>query len=77
MCLLLEHFIGIESLLSILIESLQIRDVWSVLQEIWEVLTQLLYQHSELSAPVADVICPFDVVAQELKDAADAVALDG
>ena len=76
MRLLFEVLLRVKSLLRILVERLEVRNVWSIRQEVREVLAQLLNQHSELGAPVADVIDTLDLVAEVLEYTANAVTLN-
>lgn len=76
MCLLFKFLISIKSLFGVLIESLKISNIWLVLKEIWEVVAELLNEHSKLCAPVTDVVGSHDIIAEELKDSADTVSLN-
>lgn len=69
--------VRVKSLLRILIEGLQIRNIWRVREEVREVLRQLLNEHTKLGAPVTDVIYSVHLVAEVLEDSANTVALDG
>lgn len=76
MSFFLEIFISVESLLGILIKSLQICNIRSVLQKVWEVFVQFLNEHAELGSPVTHMVDSLDVVAQELEDSADTITLN-
>jgi hypothetical protein len=74
---LLKVLLSVESLLGALVEHHQISDGGRVVEEVGELIVQTGNQHAELGAPVAQVIHASDVVANELKDAADCVSNNG
>ena len=77
MGLLLELLISIESFLGSLVEGLKISNLWSILQEVGEVLVQFLNEHTELGTPITYVIGSLHLMAQELEYSAYSVSLDG
>ncbi len=70
--------VGIEALLGLLVEGLEVGDAngVGVPQGLGLRLPQVLNQHAERGAPVADMIEAEDVVASEFEDAANGVADD-
>ena len=77
MCSCLEILIGIKSLLGTLIESLQVRDLRRVVKEVGEAQVKLPNEHAELGAPITHMIDSEHLAALKLKNAADAVTLNG
>lgn len=73
----LESLLLVEALFGILVKGLQVGDFGRLFQEVGEAFIQFSDKHPKLGAPVAHVVDPEDLVAQELKDATDAVALNG
>lgn len=69
-------WVTIESLFSVLVERLQVTDLGWVVEEVREVQVEFTDQHTELSAPITNVIDALHVEAHELKDAANTVTLD-
>ena len=76
-CSGLELFISIKSLFGTLIESLQVRDLRWVVKEVGEAQVKLAYEHAELRAPITHMIDSEHLAALKLKNAADAVTLNG
>ena len=72
-----ELWISIEALLRVLVESLQVSNLWRGGQEIGEADVKLTNEHAELSAPVTNVVYAHHIVALELEDAANAITLNG
>ena len=73
---LFEGLVFVESLFGVLVEGLQISDVWRVGQKVWEIFIELLDQHSELSAPVSNMVYSLHVIVQKLEYPANAVSLN-
>ena len=73
---LFECLVFVKSLFGVLVECLEISDVWRVGQEVWEILIQLLDKHSELGAPVSNMINSLHVIVQELEYPANTVSLN-
>ena len=76
-CRGLELLIGIKSLLGTLVESLEVTDLRWVVKEVGEAQVKLAYEHAELRAPITHMIDSEHLTALKLKNAADAVTLDG
>lgn len=67
----LEFWLFIESLLGVLVKSLEVSDVWWLIHEIWEIVVKFCDEHTELGAPVTNMVNTVNLVAQKLKNAAD------
>jgi len=67
----LEFFIIVKSLLSILVEGLQIGNVRRFFEEVGIAAIQLSNQHTKLGAPVANMVHTIDLKAQKLENAAN------
>lgn len=72
-----ELWVLIEALLCILVERLQVTDLRRIVQKVREVQVKLADEHTELGAPITDMIDSVHFVAEEFEDAACAVTLDG
>lgn len=72
----LELWISIEALFSVLVERLQVRNLWRAAQEVGEANVELTDEHTKLSTPITDMIVTKHIIAHVLKDAANAISLD-
>ena len=72
-----ELWVLIEALLCILVERLQVTDLRWIVQKVREVQVKLSDGHTELGAPITDMIDTVHFVAEEFEDATCAVTLDG
>ena len=72
-----ELWVLIEALLCILVERLQVTDLRRIVQKVREVQVKLTDEHTELGAPITDMIDSVHFVTEEFEDTTCAVTLDG
>ena len=73
----LESLFLVEALFGILVKGLQVGNLGRLFQEVGEAFIQFSDKHPKLGAPVAHMVDPEDLIPQELKNAADTIALNG
>jgi hypothetical protein len=74
---LLETFVAVEVLFGLLVEGLKISDVDILSLPVRESSIKFSNKHTELSAPVTDVVNTLNVPAKELEAPADGLTLNG
>lgn len=67
----LEVFFSVKPLFGSLVESLEVRDVGRRVDEVRERVVKFGNKHTELGSPISNVVHTVDLVAKELKNAAN------
>ena len=60
-----------------LVECLKVTDRWRLLEVVWELLLEMCNEHTELCAPVSQVVQLENIVTHKVIESGNAVANDG
>jgi len=72
----LEFRLGIKSLLGVLVECLQVGDLWGLVEEVGEGIIKLRNKHAELCTPVSHMVVTDHIMSEELENTTNTVSLN-